>query len=41
MFIPNDLPAHVELCGEDVPSVKDLKQKNGSSLCAEEIFRDA
>ena len=43
MVLPNDLPAPAELFGEDVPQVKDYlkqKQKNGSSLCAEEIFRE-
>nr|DAQ21266.1 MAG TPA: terminase small subunit [Bacteriophage sp.] len=43
MVLPNDLPAPTELYGEDVPPVKDYlkqKQKNGSSLCAEEIFME-
>ena len=41
--LSNDLPNPAELNGEDIPPVKDYlkkKQKNGSDLCAEEIFRE-
>lgn len=43
LVLPTELPAPAELTGEDVPPVKDYlkkKQKNGSALCAEEVFRE-
>jgi hypothetical protein len=43
LILPTELPVPTELNGEDVPPVKDYlkqKQKNGSTLCAEEIFRE-
>ena len=43
LIMPTDLPEPAELTGEDVPPVKEYlrqKQKNGSTLCAEEIFRE-
>lgn len=43
LVLPTELPTPVELDGESVPPVKDYlkqRQKNGSTLCAEEIFRE-
>ena len=43
LVLSNDLPSPTDLVGEDVPAVKDYlkqKQKNGSDLCAEEIFKE-
>ena len=43
MVMPDDLPDPVEFEGEDVPPVHEYmkkRQKNGSSLLAEEIFRN-
>lgn len=43
LVMPGDLPEPADIQGEDVPPVRDYlkaKQKNGSDLCAEEIFRE-
>ena len=43
LVMPDDLPEPADIRGEDVPPVRDYlkaKQKNGSDLCAEEIFRE-
>ena len=43
LVMPDDLPEPADIQGEDVPPVRDYlkaKQKNGSDLCAEEIFRE-
>ena len=42
MVISPSLPQPTELTGDDVPAVRDYmkkKQKDGSTLCAEEVFR--
>ncbi len=43
LVMPGDLPEPMDIRGEDVPPVRDYlkaKQKNGSDLCAEEIFKE-
>ena len=43
LVMPDDLPEPADIQGEDVPPIRDYlkaKQKNGSNLCAEEIFRE-
>lgn len=43
MVISPSLPQPTELTGDDVPAVRDYmkkKQKDGSTLCAEEVFRE-
>ena len=42
LVMPDDFPEPTDIEGEDIPPVRDYlkaKQKNGSELCAEEIFR--
>ena len=43
LVISSTLPSPAELTGEDIPPIKAYlkqKQKNGSDLCAEEVFRE-
>ena len=43
MVMPDDFPEPADIRGEDVPPVHEYlkaRQKNGSELCAEEIFRE-
>ena len=43
LVMPDDFPEPTDIEGEDIPPVRDYlkaKQKNGSELCAEEIFRE-
>jgi len=43
LVMPDDFPEPADIEGEDIPPVRDYlkaRQKTGSGLCAEEIFRE-